>query len=68
MDNIRDKDLFLKTTFYDHKIGEVCFAPVNVTTEFYQGIFDKTLKNYSEYKIERQHIYNIGDVVGKVVV
>jgi hypothetical protein len=53
---------------HDPSSPEVCFAPVNVTTEFYQGIFDKTLKNYSEYKGERQHIYNIGDVVGKVVV
>lgn len=68
MDDIKNKDLFLKTTMYDPTIGEVSFAPVNMIAAFYQGILEGTLKNADEHEPEKKDIYAVGEVIGKVVV
>lgn len=63
--NIKNKDLILKPTFLDQEM-EVVYAPVNVTPHFYQSILDGTIRNISEYEVEREHIYNVGDIVGYI--
>lgn len=62
--SISDKDLILKTNFMDETF-KVSFVPVNVTVEFYQKIFfDNKSKLSSEYRIERNDIYKVGDIIG----
>jgi len=62
--DVVDKDLIPKNNIISRNSNFVVYTPSNVTPEFYQSIFDETIRNVSEYEIERNHIYNIGDVVG----
>ena len=66
--DIKDKDLILKPTFIDNKNMEVIFTPSNVTSHFYQSIIDGTIRNINEYTIEKKSIYDIGDVVGFILI
>lgn len=66
--DIKDKDLILKPTFIDKDNMEVIFAPVNVISHFYQSILDGSIRNINEYTVEKNNIYNIGDVVGFILV
>lgn len=66
--DIFEKDLILKPTFISQKEMKVIYTPSNVTPEFYEKIFDKTISNYEEYYIEKEFIYDIGEVVGVIVV
>ena len=66
--DIKDKDLILKPTFIDKDNMEVVFAPVNVISHFYQSIIDGTIRNINEYTVEKKNIYDIGDVVGFILV
>lgn len=66
--SIKDKDLILKTTYLDQNNFEVIFVPINVTVEFYQKIFhDKKSKLAQEYRLERYDIYDVGEIVGYVL-
>ena len=65
--NIKNKDLVLKPTFLDSDM-EVIYAPVNVIPHFYQAIFNGSIRNIKEYKVEKEKIYNVGDIVGYVYV
>lgn len=61
--DIKDKDLLLKTNFLEDNL-EVVFCPVNVTVEFYQKIFkDSKSKLAQEHRLEKNDIYSVGDVV-----
>jgi len=66
--DIKDKDLILKPTFIDKKNMEVIFTPSNVTSHFYQSIIDGTIRNINEYAVEKKNIYDIGDVVGFILI
>lgn len=65
--DIKEKDLILKTTYFDNNRKEIVFTPVNATPFFYQGLYNKTLYNIDEYISELDAIYDIGDVVGFVL-
>lgn len=66
--SIKDKDLILKTNYIDDDSWEVCFVPVNVTPQFYQDVLRGEIRNADEYRREINDIYNIGDVLGYVLV
>jgi len=66
--NIKYKDLILKPTYIDKENMEVIFTPSNVTSHFYQAIIDKTIKGISEYDVEKNNIYAVGDTVGHVLI
>ena len=65
--NIKDKDLILKSTYLDKKNMEVIFTPSNPTPLFYQKLMDNKLKENDEYESELRNIYAVGDIVGYVV-
>ena len=63
-EDVSYKDLLLKPTLLSKDNMTVIYTPSNVTPQFYQAILDKTIRNISEYEVQRNHIYNIGDIVG----
>lgn len=65
--DIADKDLILKPTFINEKSMEVIFTPSNVTPHFYQSIFEKTIRSIQEYAVEKKQIYDVGDIVGFIL-
>ena len=66
--DIKEKDLLLKSNYLDHACLEVVFTPINVTPQFYQKIFIETNSKLSkEYQIEKADIYSIGETVGFVI-
>jgi len=67
--DIKNKDLILKTTYLDQDFFEVVFVPINVTPQFYQKIFLETNSKLSkEYQIEKSDIYSVGDIVGFIMI
>ena len=64
--SIKNKELILKPTFIDLENMEVIFSPVNVTVGFYQGLYSKKLRSYSEFSNSLDKIYGVGDVVASV--
>lgn len=67
-DDIVNKDLILKSTIVSKDCMKVVYTPSNCTPEFYQAIFDKTIRNVSEYVMERNQIYNLNQIVGYILV
>lgn len=67
--NIKNKDLILKTTYLDQDNFEVVFVPINVTVEFYHKIFsDSKSKLSQEYRLEKEDIYDVGDTIGYIII
>lgn len=66
-DDIKTKDLILKPTLVDKDNMEVVFVPGNVIPQFYQNILDESIRGVDEYRVEINHIYNIGDIVGYIL-
>lgn len=66
-DDICDKDLILKPTVISENSMKVVFTPSNVTSEFYQRVFEESIKGYDEYRTNKKDIYDVGDVVGYVI-
>lgn len=66
-DDIVNKDLILKVTSVSPKSMKVVYTPSNCIPEFYQAIFDRTIHDISEYQVERKYIYEVGEVVGHVL-
>lgn len=62
--DIKNKDLILKPTLLDSNNMQVVFTPANMVPHFYEAIFKKILHNLSEYKVEKDNIYRVGDIVG----
>lgn len=65
--DIKDKDLLLKTNYFDPEKMTLSFIPVNVTTVFYQDIMEQTIKHPMEFSTELESIYAVGDVVGYII-
>lgn len=66
--DIKDKDLVLNPTMVDKSNPEVIFTPTKVIPHFYQSVLDCSIRNADEYVVEKNNIYNIGDVVGYISV
>ncbi|MFK5981469.1 MAG: hypothetical protein QM499_01030 [Flavobacteriaceae bacterium] len=65
--SIKHKDLIMKSTIVDANNMEVIFTAINVTPHFYQAIHKKLLRNLSEYGVEMNKIYSVGEVVAYLV-
>jgi len=65
--SIKEKDLILNPTFVNKENNEVCFVVGNVTPHFYKDIIDKTIKGFDEYESELSRIYQVGEVVGYIL-
>jgi len=65
--DIKDKDLILKLTFFNNNENEVIFATNYATPHFYQAIVNKEKNLGEEYSNELEKIYGIGDVVGYIL-
>ena len=65
--DVINKDLILKPTLVSKDCMKVVYTPSNCVPEFYQAIYDKTIRNVSEYEIERRHIYEVGEIVGYIL-
>lgn len=65
---IENKDLILKTNYLDKGSCEVSFTPAIVTCQFYQAIYEGTIRNQDEYLIQKNEIYKVGDVVGYIII
>ena len=66
--SIKNKDLILKPTLLNKENMQVIFTPANVIPHFYESIFRKVINNISEYKVEKNNIYNVGEIVGYIVI
>lgn len=66
--DIKDKDLILKPTILDKDNMRVVFTPANVIPHFYEAIFKKVIRHLSEYEVEKKNIYNIGEIVGYIMI
>lgn len=66
--DISSKDLILKPTVIQKGQMKVVYTPSNVTSEFYEKIFNETISNHEEYYVEKKYIYDVGDVVGIIIV
>lgn len=66
--DIKNKDLILKPTIFDKENQEVIFTPSNVIPHFYQSIYNGTIRHIEEYVVEKNNIYNIGEVVAYILI
>ena len=66
-DDLKERDLVLKGTHLDPMEMEVSFVCVQVTTLFYQDVFNQSIKDPLEYESDKDAIYDQGDIVGWVM-
>jgi len=66
-EDIGNKDLNLKPTILSENM-EVIFMSIYMTPHFYQGLLDRTRKDFSELRDELNNIYKVGDVVGYILI
>ncbi len=67
-EDIKNKDLNIKPTILYGKNMEVIFHALYATPHFYQSLLNKTRKDYHEYKNELKNIYQVGDIVGYILI
>lgn len=67
-EDIVNKDLILKPVVIHEGHMKVIFTPSNMIPAFYQGILEESIHDIDEHVIERQYIYEVGEVVGSVLI